>query len=57
MTTTSASPASQSCKGARMAGDHLGPAGDHHRVDVTADQHLAVAVGGRHRVVGTAITH
>ena len=43
--------------GARMTGDHLGPAGDHHLVDVAADQHLAVAVGGRHRIVGAAIAH
>src|SRR5271168_4004839 len=43
--------------GARMTGDHLGPAGDHHLVDVAADQNLAVAVGGRHRVVGAVIAH
>ena len=35
----------------------VGAAGDHHRVDVAADQHLAMAVGGRHRVVGAAIAH
>ena len=43
--------------GARMTGDHLGPAGDHHLVNVAADQDLAMAVGGRHRVVGAAIAH
>ena len=43
--------------GARMPGDHLGAAGDHHLVDIAADQNLAVAVGGRHRVVGAAIAH
>jgi hypothetical protein len=43
--------------GARMAGDHLGPAADHHLVDVAADQHVTMAVGGRHRVVGAAIAH
>src|SRR6266550_5531763 len=41
--------------GARMTGDHLGPAADHHLVDVAADQNLAVPVGGWHRVVGAAI--
>src|SRR5689334_14945878 len=43
--------------GARMTGDHLGPAGDHHLVDIAADQYLAVPEGGRHRVVGAAIAH
>src|ERR1700732_540264 len=43
--------------GARMTGDHLGPAGDHHLMDVAADQNLAVAVGSRYRVVGAAIAH
>src|SRR5262249_29538545 len=33
--------------GASMPGDHLNPAGDHHLLDIIADQHLAVAVGGR----------
>jgi hypothetical protein len=42
---------------ARMSGDYLRPAGDHHLIDVAADQDLAVAVGGRHRVVGAAIAH
>ncbi len=37
-----------------MTGDHLCPAGDHHLVDVAADQNLAVPVGGRYRVVGAA---
>ena len=40
-----------------MAGDDVGGARDHHLVDVAADQNLAVAVGGRHRVVGAAIAH
>ena len=35
--------------GARMAGDHLCPAGDHDLLDVAADQNLAVPIGGRHR--------
>jgi hypothetical protein len=43
--------------GARMPGDDVGAAGDHHVVDVAADQHLAMSVGGRHRVVGAAIAH
>jgi hypothetical protein len=43
--------------GAWMTGDHLSAAGDHHLVDVAADQNLAVPVGGRHRVVGAAIAH
>src|SRR5712671_305892 len=43
--------------GARMTGDHLGPAGDHHLVDIAADQYLAVPEGGRHRVLGAAIAH
>ena len=42
---------------ARMTGDCLGPAADHHLVDIAADHHLAVAVGGRYRVVGAAIAH
>ena len=29
-----------------MTGDHLGSAGDHHLVDVAADQHLAMALSG-----------
>ena len=40
-----------------MTGDCLGPAADHHLVDIAADHHLAVAVGGRYRVVGAAIAH
>jgi hypothetical protein len=36
--------------GARMTGDHLGPAGDHHHMDIAADQYFAVREGGRHRV-------
>ena len=40
-----------------MAGDHLGAAGDHHLVDVAAHQHLAVAVGRRHRVVVAPVAH
>ena len=43
--------------GARMTRDHLGPAADHHLVDVAADQNLAVTIGGRHRIVGAAIAH
>ncbi len=43
--------------GADVPGDDVGAAGDHHRVDVAADQHLAMAVGGRHRVVGAAVAH
>src|SRR5712671_6360834 len=43
--------------GTRMTGDHLGPAGDYHLVDIAADQYLAVPEGGRHRVVRTAIAH
>ena len=40
-----------------MTGDHLTAAGDHHLVDIAADQNLAVPVSGRHRVVGAAIAH
>src|SRR5262249_44659669 len=43
--------------GARITGDHLAAAGDHHLVDIAADQNLAVAISGRHRVVGAAIAH
>src|SRR5258708_24479378 len=38
--------------GAQMAGDHLGSTRDHHLVDIAADHHLTVAIGGsrpRHR--------
>ena len=37
--------------GARMTRDLLGAAGDYHLVDIATDQHFAVAIGGRHRVV------
>ena len=43
--------------GARMTRDHLGPAADHHLVDVAADQNLAVTIGGRHRIVGAPIAY
>src|SRR5436190_15882329 len=43
--------------GAPMTGDHPGPAGDHHLVDVAADHNLAVPVSGWHRIVGAAIAH
>src|SRR6516164_11242793 len=42
---------------AGMTGDPLGPTGDHHLMDVAADQDLAMAVGGRHRIFGAAIAH
>ena len=31
--------------GARMASDYLGPARDHHLLDIAADQHLAMTIG------------
>ncbi len=40
-----------------MTSDLLGAAGDCHLVDIAADQHLAVAVGSRHRVVIAPIAH
>ena len=43
--------------GARMTGDHRGSAGDHHLMDIAADYHFPVAIGGRYRVVGAAIAH
>jgi hypothetical protein len=43
--------------GPHVPGDDVGTAGDHHRVDIAADQHLAMAVDGRHRIVIAAIAH
>jgi hypothetical protein len=43
--------------GTRVPGDLLAGAGDHHFVDVTADQDLAMPVCGRHRIVVAAIAH
>jgi hypothetical protein len=43
--------------GAPVAGDLLAAADDRHPVDIAADQHRAVAVGGRHRVIVVAIAH
>src|SRR3954462_11100280 len=43
--------------GARMTGDHRGSTGDHHLMDIAADYHFPVAIGGRYRVVGAAIAH
>jgi hypothetical protein len=43
--------------GAPVAGDLLAAADDLHPVDIAADQHRAVAVGGRDRVVIGAIAH
>ena len=40
-----------------MAGDLLAAADDLHPVDIAADHHRAVAVGGRDRVVIVAIAH
>ena len=40
-----------------MPGDDLGATGDHHLVDIAAHQHLAVAVGRRHRVVVEPVAH
>ena len=40
-----------------MTRDLLGAAGDYHLVDIAADQHFAVAIGGRHRVVIAAVAH
>src|SRR5436305_14207166 len=40
--------------GARMTGDHRGSTGDHHLMDIAADYHFPVAIGGRYRVVGAA---
>src|ERR1019366_7461205 len=34
---------------AGMPGDDVGTTGDHHRVDIAADQNFAMAVGGRPR--------
>ena len=34
-----------------MPGDHLGTTADNHPVHVSPDQHVAVSVGHRHRVV------
>ena len=31
--------------GPAVPGDHLGPAADHHLIDVAPDEHLTVAVG------------
>ena len=43
--------------GAGMAGDHLGGAADEDLMDVTAHQHLAMAVGDRHRIIIAAVAH
>src|SRR5438445_11075385 len=43
--------------GAWMTGDHRGSTGDHHLMDIAADYHFPVAIGGRYRVVGAAIAH
>jgi transposase len=43
--------------GTRVPGDLLAGAGDHHFVDITADQDLAMSVCGRHRIVVAAIAH
>ncbi len=43
--------------GAPVAGDLLAAADDLHPVDIAANHHLAVAIGGRHRVIVAAITH
>src|SRR6266567_660229 len=43
--------------GTRMTGDHRGSTGDHHLMDIAADHHFPVAIGGRYRVVGAAIAH
>src|SRR5438270_4007563 len=43
--------------GARMTGDHRGSTGDHHLMDIAADYHFPVAIGGWYRVVGAAIAH
>ena len=40
-----------------MPGDHLGPAADHHLIDVAPDEHLTVAVGHGHGIVVAAVTH
>jgi len=40
-----------------MASDHVGSAGDHHLMDITADQNLAMPVGGRDRVVIAAVAN
>jgi hypothetical protein len=42
---------------ALVPGDDLGPAGDHHLLDIALHQHRAVAVGGRHRVVVALVAH
>ena len=43
--------------GAGMPGDDVSAAGNHHRVDITADQNFAMTVGGRHGIIGPAIAH
>ena len=40
-----------------MTGDHRGSTGDHHLMDIAADHHFPVAIGGRYRVVGAAVAH
>jgi len=40
-----------------MARDLFRRAGDHHLVNVSADQHFSVAIGSRHRVVVAAVAH
>ena len=43
--------------GPAVPGDHLGPAADHHLIDVAPDEHLTVAVGHGHGIVVAAVTH
>src|SRR5258708_24977168 len=43
--------------GAQMAGDHLGSTRDHHLVDIAADHHLTVAIGGPPPAGGAPLTH
>jgi hypothetical protein len=43
--------------GSAMPGDHLGPAGDDHFVDIATHPHLVMGIGHRHRIIGAAIAH
>jgi hypothetical protein len=43
--------------GPGMTGDLRGAAGDYYFMDITADQHLTMAILGRHRVVVAAVTY
>ena len=43
--------------GPGMTGDLVRCAGDYYFVDITAEQHLTMAIRGRHRVVVAAVTH